>query len=350
MRSAIIILCICAPLLAHAKIDFDPDMQPYPSPARLVESFDKGGLILEKSINKFIDQNCSLWTQKKPFCSLPQQISDFKKAINYLYSDQSPIYVERKEQVKLWDLRQLISGNVLFMPSESELDPLEFLFNLFEKRQSVLKSIENLNHFLKSGNKSPNSILQLMVPVLRAHVLSNTTLGSAVELFESLRCELSDRYCDQLKERLGALIALSIQNWKGPLQGLVARSVGFNQDHESERSRRLPKIIELTEVLNFKDEIDRPVALALLKELNEEGQGAFYDYEYYNLTTEIIAVAEALRLNAIETRLSPYVSEALNIELAVDAKYTSDVFRQSFESIERALNLYEFHHERVEEF
>src|SRR5690606_24318522 len=128
--------------------------------------------------------------------------------------------------------------------------------------------------------------------------------------------------------------------------GLLRRVSAWQDESETEKHRRLIQIMDFVKTLNFGTEFDRNMAKAQLRELEGQGQSAYYDSNYFTLTAGIVVVAEALRLHSFQSRLSPYSSQSLSPS---DRILATEIFKDSLESIVRTLDIYGYDNDKREE-
>lgn len=339
-----------------------------PAPETLLLSVTKPDYELNFGVFSAIADLCRLDTLENPgnakgqerkrlLCGLPAKVNRFKALASEILAGGKDVEVRTGvSRVNAWDLREFIAGHVMEVPNRDGVKGagLKPVVELLVLRSEIARELGLIQTRLGSPVQSSRDIHQIvLIPSLQAHIQSASGVGTMMALFDSIRCQTADRFCELIKDRFGAALAAALEPHMRTFAAFQERIAKISADDAPERSRRLRAVYRFARELQASSAPGRkfmtaPEIEARLVSLTADGQGIFVQENYAELAKEVIAVGEMANVLARYESLSPYRGALSKEEKYGAQKTLAPEIQSSIQAIERAMQSFAMSNEMAD--
>lgn len=304
-------------------------------------------------------QNIVTYRRQLRLCYFPAKLNSYYKIQAQIFlPKQDLIYFPEIESLddgqnskqSHWNLSKILSQNYIIRPNPKGMNTtIDQIAELLTQKREVLQELELVGKEMRKLSFGKNLMSYYLIPSLKSSINNVTPLGAMLELFQSIRCELNDKFCLYLKSRIGSVLN-EISNVHGEkLTGFVNRFNAYTSEEGTQNAQRLKKLLEFnvtyhnSEVQNHAQYISE--MKASIEDFVTGGEGGFVSDRFQSFAQNVLVLAEVSHFAEHLVNLSPYANDLPFVKRKQAAKVLLPQINESLEILETQFKLLGFDEE-----
>ena len=253
-------------------------------------------------------------------------------------------------QQSRWNLSKILSQNYIIRPNPKGMTAtLDQIAELLTQKREVMQELELVGKEMRKLSYGKNLMSYYLIPSLKSSINNVTPLGTMLELFQSIRCELEDNFCLYLKSRIGSVLNEIAVTHGEKLTGFVNRFNAYTSSEGTQNAQRLKKLLEFNVAYHNSEVQNHAQYISEMKTSIEnfvaDGEGGFVNDRFQSFAQNILVLAEISHFAQHLVNLSPYASDLSAAKRKKAVKALLPQINQSLEMLETQFQLLGFDEE-----
>ena len=304
-------------------------------------------------------QNLVTYQRQLRLCYFPAKLNAYYKIQAQIFlpkqdliyfPDIESIADDTMTQQSRWNLSKILSQNYIIRPNPKGMTAtLDQIAELLTQKREVMQELELVGKEMRKLSYGKNLMSYYLIPSLKSSINNVTPLGTMLELFQSIRCELEDNFCLYLKSRIGSVLNEIAVTHGEKLTGFVNRFNAYTSSEGTQNAQRLKKLLEFNVAYHNSEVQNHAQYISEMKTSIEnfvaDGEGGFVNDRFQSFAQNILVLAEISHFAQHLVNLSPYASDLSAAKRKKAVKALLPQINQSLEMLETQFQLLGFDEE-----